>query len=116
MQSFSSPFDRKLVLENLGDDEDLFRQIAQLFIADWPDSLKRMHAAVAANDAEAVRIAAHSIKGAVSNFAATVAVQAAKDLEMAGRAGDLAQVPKLTTAMIKAVEEVIAALRLDIGA
>ena len=116
MPSSPLPFDRNLVLENLGGDEELFRQIAELFIADWPDSLQRVHEASAATNAEGIRAAAHSIKGAVSNFAAPLAMQAAKDLEMAGRAGDLAQVPGLTSAMVKAVEEVIAALRLDIGA
>ncbi|MBI4985455.1 MAG: Hpt domain-containing protein [Rhodocyclales bacterium] len=115
MPSLPAPFDRSLVLENLGNDEELFRQIAALFIEDWPNSRQRLAAAVAAVDAEAVRAAAHSIKGAVSNFGADAAVQAAKNLEAAGRAADLARIPALSETLVAAISDVVSALRLDIG-
>jgi len=115
MPPTSLPFDRVQVLENLGGDEALLKQIAELFVADWPDSLAHLHAAIAAADAEALRRAAHSVKGSVSNFGAERAVQAAKDLEMAGKSGDLTQVASLAETAIQAVEEVVAALKREIA-
>lgn len=110
MSSTSPPFDRAKALENLGGDAELLAQIAGLFIADWPESLARLRAALAAGDAEALRGAAHAVKGAVANFCAERAVQAMRELEMAGKAGDLACAPQLLDAAVAAVEEVLAAL------
>jgi HPt (histidine-containing phosphotransfer) domain-containing protein len=110
------PFDRAAVLENLGGDESLLAEIAGIFINDWSDNLVRLREAVAAGDAEALRHAAHSVKGSVANFSAERAVQAARDLEYAGRDGNLAQAPQLLETTIAAVEEVIAALKADASA
>lgn len=115
MPSTLPPFDRDLVIENLGGDEALLKQIAELFVADWPSSRDRILAAVAAADAEALRSAAHSVKGAVSNFAAERAVLAARTLEMAGKSGDLVDAAQLAAAAILAIEEVVAALKIEIA-
>jgi HPt (histidine-containing phosphotransfer) domain-containing protein len=110
----NAPYDRAAVLENIGGDEALLAEIAGIFIADWPESAARLRAALAAGDAAAIRSAAHSVKGAVGNFSATRAVEAARALEFAGRDGDLAAAPQLLDATIAAVEEVVAALSADI--
>ena len=115
MQSTDTPYNRALVLENLGGDEELFMQIAGMFIADWPRSLAALRAALAASDAATLRSAAHSIKGAVANFCAERAVQMARDLEMTGKTGDLAQAPRQVDATIAAVDEVVAALKAELG-
>ncbi|MDD5250053.1 MAG: Hpt domain-containing protein [Rhodocyclaceae bacterium] len=111
----TAPFDRAATLENLGGDEELLAQIASLFVASWPESLARLHLALAAADAEALRSAAHAVKGAVANFWAARAVQATRELELAGKSGDLAQAPQLLDAAVVAVEEVVAALNAELG-
>lgn len=110
----SPPFDRAAVLENLGGDEALFAEIAGIFVSDWPQNRKRLDSALAAGDANALRYAAHAVKGSVANFSADRAVQAARELEFAGRDGDLAQAPQLLEATVAAVEEVVAALQREL--
>ena len=110
------PFDRAAVIENLGGDEELFRQIAAMFVADWPETQARLRRALQAGDAEVLRTAAHSVKGAVMNFAAEPAALAARTLEMACKAGDLTQAPAQVEALIQAIDEVAAALVREIGA
>lgn len=110
------PFDRDKVIGNLGGDEELLKQIAELFVGEWPANRDRLQAALAAGEAEDLRAAAHSVKGAVMNFCADRAVQAAKTLEMTGKSGDLSLAAAQFEEVVQAVEEVVAALRREIGA
>lgn len=116
MQTPPPAFDRNQVIENLGGDEALLKQIAVLFIADWPHSEDRLRSALAAGEAEPLRKAAHAIKGAVGNFAAESAMQAAKQLETSCRAGDLSQAPVQVEDVLRAAEELLAALKTEVGA
>jgi len=115
MQSTDLPFDRPVVLDNLGGDTELLAQIAGLFIDDWPRNRACLKDALAAADAETLRNAAHAIKGAVANFCAEHAMQTARELEMTSRAGNLAQAPAQVDATIAAVEELVIALRAELG-
>jgi HPt (histidine-containing phosphotransfer) domain-containing protein len=105
------PFDRAAALENLAGDEILLEQVAGIFIEDWPANRDRLLAGVAAGNAATVAKEAHSIKGAVSNFCAARAIAVMAQLELAGKAGDLAQVSSLATGAVAAVEDVVVALR-----
>lgn len=77
-------FDLARVREML-DDEDLFRELAQMFIADAPASRSALAAALAAGDWPAVERQAHTLKGLFATFAADAAESAAQQLEMAAR-------------------------------
>lgn len=59
------------------------------FIAKTRTQLAEIEASIAAQDAKSVREAAHSIKGAAWNLSAKPLGDAAKELEAAGRDGDL---------------------------
>ena len=48
-----------------------------------------MRRAIAAGDGQALRDAAHTLKGAAANFAAAPVIEAARQLELQGRNGDL---------------------------
>jgi HPt (histidine-containing phosphotransfer) domain-containing protein len=48
-----------------------------------------MRGAIDAGDGEALREAAHALRGAAGNFAAAPVVEAARQLELQGRTGDL---------------------------
>ena len=50
-----------------------------------------MRRAIAAGDAEALREPAHALQGAATNFAAAPVVEAARQLELQGKNGDLSQ-------------------------
>ena len=59
------------------------------FIAKTRTQLAEIEASITAQDAKSVREAAHSIKGAAWNLSAKPLGDAAKELEAAGRDGDL---------------------------
>ena len=83
--------DRQLALSRVGGDEDLLREIAAIFIEEYPKTLDELRKAIADGDAATLERSAHGLKGAVANFSARSAVSLALELENMGRARDLAQ-------------------------
>jgi two-component system sensor histidine kinase/response regulator len=81
--------DAERLLERVGGDRRALARIVRIFRADSPAQLGRIAAALAAGDAAALREAAHALKGALANLAATRAAQAALRLEKMGEAGRL---------------------------
>jgi len=73
------------VLARVGGDRRLLAEISRLFVADAPQHLERIRAALDARDAESLRRAAHGLKGAAANFDAHGVVTAARELEDMGR-------------------------------
>jgi CheY-like chemotaxis protein len=82
--------DRHALLAHLDGDEDLLREVAGLFLEDYPRLLEEIRAALTAGDAERLERAAHKLKGAVRNFSAGPALAAAQRLETLARQGDTA--------------------------
>ena len=80
---------RALALERVGGDEDLLREIAGLFLEDYPSLISQIEKALDASDAHGLERAAHSLKGSVANFGSDAAYQAALDLEQIGRSKKL---------------------------
>jgi HPt (histidine-containing phosphotransfer) domain-containing protein len=90
MQNDILVLNRALALSRVGGDEDLLREIAGLFLEDYPQLVDKIRAALESNDAHALERASHSLKGSVANFCADSAYQAALELERIGRANDMA--------------------------
>ena len=69
------------------DDEvlSMTREVVSLFLADAPQRLDAIGAAVAASDATALSVAAHALKGAAGNIGATALQTACDRLEEASR-------------------------------
>ena len=84
------PYDRSAVLEILDGDEELLRELVQVFLADYPDHLAQIHQALGAADAALLERAAHTLKGAASNFAADPVTAKALELENMGKEDNLA--------------------------
>jgi len=76
------------VLARVGGDRQLLAEISRLFVDDAPRHLERIRHALDARDGEALRRAAHGLKGAAANFDADGVVNAARALEEIGRTGD----------------------------
>jgi CheY-like chemotaxis protein len=85
----SEVFDPDAMRQRLGDDDQLLRELAELFQEDCPGLLQRVAEAVRSSNPEAVRQTAHTLKGSVSNFGAADATRLARQLEEMGRGGDL---------------------------
>ena len=69
------------------------RELARIFLEDYPTRLSAIQAGVDRRDAPALLDAAHALRGSVANFGATRAVKAALKLELMGKAGDLTGAP-----------------------
>jgi len=102
-----SLLDKSVALSRVGGDAELLKEIALLFLDDYPKSLSELHLAVASGDARRLERAAHGLKGSVSNFGARPAVDAAMELETMGRAQKLAEVEQV----LNTLELALAALR-----
>jgi CheY-like chemotaxis protein len=82
-------FDKDAALERTAGDIGLLREIVDLFLAGFPKSIAEVRDAIARNDASTLRLAAHTLKGAVSTLNALAAQDAAQCLENMGQSGNL---------------------------
>lgn len=82
---------KKAILERVGGDIDLFKEIVGLFLDSCPVLLTEIREAFQQGNPESVERAAHTLKGSVSNFGAESAVAAALTLERMGRSKDLSE-------------------------
>jgi signal transduction histidine kinase/DNA-binding response OmpR family regulator len=82
-------FDMDGLLARVGGDRKLMADIVRLFLEDYPARLAKIRAAIDANDANALRIAAHGLKGAAGNLGAVAVYEATSALEQIGADGHL---------------------------
>ena len=105
------------LLERAGGDTTLQIRIARVFLEHVPSARTRLQEALSKQDAAAVVASAHWLKGAVGNFPAPVATEAAAKVETLGRSGDLdgaaaacaaldAELDRLTTTLSEMVGRV----------
>ena len=102
--------DLEMALARVGGDLELLKEIAQLFLDEYPGALDDIHKALAAGDATKLERAAHGLKGSVANFGARAAVEPAFELEQLGKAGKLNQAPPALTALERALASLHAEL------
>ena len=69
---------------------DFVGELIATYCEETPPLIAKLRYALGANDADAFRRAAHSIKSTSNTFGALSLGEAARELEMMGRAGDLA--------------------------
>jgi HPt (histidine-containing phosphotransfer) domain-containing protein len=87
--------DHELAMIRVGGDAELLKELAQLFLEEYPRLVAELHAAHASGDAHQVERTAHGLKGSIANFGARQAVEAALQIEQLGRQGDLGPVGEL---------------------
>jgi two-component system sensor histidine kinase/response regulator len=85
--------DRTAALERLGGDEELFAEVAEIFLTNQAQQLNAIRCAVMEKDAAGIRRAAHGLKGAAAYVGGLATAEAAHRLEVLGMNGDLAAVP-----------------------
>jgi CheY-like chemotaxis protein len=98
------------VLARVGGDRQLLAEISRLFIDDAPRHLEHIRTALDAHDAEALRRAAHGLKGAAANFDAEGVVTAARTLEEMGRESDFGDQETAWHILAKETARLVAAL------
>src|SRR6185295_8122126 len=102
--------DRATALARVGGDLELLREIAALFLDEYPRALDDIHKALATGDAKLLENSAHGLKGSVANFCARSAEDAAFQLEQLGRIKKLDQAP----AILSALEQALALLQAEL--
>ena len=78
-------FDEQMALAHTGGDRDLLRDLISLFRADARTSLRRIERAVHQRDGEALRAAAHALKGSIATVGSKPGRELAAELEQMGR-------------------------------
>jgi CheY-like chemotaxis protein/HPt (histidine-containing phosphotransfer) domain-containing protein len=73
--------DREVLLGYVGGNPELLRSIVRLFLRNCPDMLMGIRSAIAARDSDALKMAAHTLRGSGSNFFTTSAIRATNRLE-----------------------------------
>ncbi len=79
-------FDEHAALAYTGGDRRLLKRIIALFRSDRSSALRRIKRAVDERDGEALRMAAHTLKGSIATVGASRGREAAAELEQMGRA------------------------------
>ncbi|HME08242.1 MAG TPA: Hpt domain-containing protein, partial [Bryobacteraceae bacterium] len=103
--------DERSALSLTDGDVDLLRELAQLFLAEYPVLMTSLRKAVSQGDATGVQTSAHSIKGSLGHFGARRLAERALDIEMGGRSGDLSgfkeKLAQFEASMAPFVEELL---------
>jgi HPt (histidine-containing phosphotransfer) domain-containing protein len=107
----SAVMDVDQALQRLGNDEDLLRDIIQIYLEDAPGMVKRIHAAVEENDANTLQRAAHSLKGLASTLSAHEVVDVAYRLEHIAATRNLADAAKTAAEVDQRVDELSRAVK-----
>jgi PAS domain S-box-containing protein len=80
-------------LAHVRGDVDLLRELAAIFVDEWPRWHAALREGMANNDAGLVQRTAHTVKGSLGTFAAGVAHAAAWELEKRAAGGNLTEGP-----------------------
>jgi HPt (histidine-containing phosphotransfer) domain-containing protein len=97
-------FDERAALAYTGGDRRLLKNVVKLFRSDYPSALRRIDRALRRHDFEALRQAAHGLKGAIATVGGSAGREAAASIEQAARSSS-----------IEGSERACASLRDEIG-
>jgi histidine phosphotransfer protein HptB len=93
---------------------DFVCELIETYGSETPQLIVKLRRALAVNDADAFRQAAHSIKSTSNTFGALSLGEMARELEMLGRAGNLAGAPDKVERLAAEYDRVQQALE-DLG-
>ncbi|GAB4330196.1 MAG: hypothetical protein Kow0037_05750 [Calditrichia bacterium] len=99
------------LLERMDNDWELIEELIEMFAEDHVENLKAIEEAIAAQNAELLERNAHSLKGALSNYAAKPARAVAYELEKLGKAGNFAEAPAVFQKLKEEVNKTVTELK-----
>jgi signal transduction histidine kinase/CheY-like chemotaxis protein/HPt (histidine-containing phosphotransfer) domain-containing protein len=103
-------FNAQATMDRVCGSRELLKKIVGLFFDDCPQMLSEIRKAITTNDGKALEYAAHALKGAVKNFGADAAAEAALKLEKIGSEGKLSQAEKALEVLEKEIDRLNPAL------
>ncbi len=104
-------FEWDAALERVGGDEDMLRELAEMFFAECPKLMQQIREHIAGADGPELRRAAHTLKGSAHVFGAAAAAEAAHRLEEIGREEAFADAEEALALLEDEVARLLPALR-----
>jgi HPt (histidine-containing phosphotransfer) domain-containing protein len=98
------------LVSQLAGDEALAREMVTLFIDECPHMLGAVHDALAAGSPDAVRRAAHALKGAAANFTPDGPTSTARRLELTAAEGRLDEAASLIDRLDHELDDLMRAM------
>jgi response regulator RpfG family c-di-GMP phosphodiesterase len=98
------------VLHALDNDRELVHCVVDTVLEEAPRLLQTVREAIANADAEAIRTAAHALKGAIHNLGLSPAYTCAFQLEQMGESGDVKNAHKALEALEEAFSQFLSVL------
>jgi HPt (histidine-containing phosphotransfer) domain-containing protein len=95
------------MIERLGGDAELARQLVTLFLAEYPHLIEGLRTSLAAGRATEVSRAAHAVKGCLANFIESGPHETAFEIERLGREGRLHPAPALLARLEREVAAIV---------
>jgi CheY-like chemotaxis protein len=102
--------DADAILVRVDHDVQLLKILVESFLAECPKLLADVRSAINHSDARQLRVAAHTLKGAVSNFSTWEAFEAALRLESIAGSANLTPAADACTALEEALNRLLPAL------
>ena len=94
-------------LEKVGGDRELLHELIRVFLDAWPKWKAALGHALAGGDSAQVRRLAHTVKGALGQFEAHEAAEAAQRLESLGRDADLRGADEVYAVLEKEIDRLL---------
>jgi len=96
--------DKEILLERVQGDEELAKELLEMFVEDVPGRLVKISQACESGDMKTIALEAHTIKGAAGNVAANDIHAAALQVELAGKDNNTETIPSLIQQLEKHFE------------
>jgi HPt (histidine-containing phosphotransfer) domain-containing protein len=77
--------DKERLMKEFAGDEEILAELRDTFVGELPKMISAIESSISAADANALEIAAHTLKGAASNFQVSLIKEAAFVLEVQGK-------------------------------
>ena len=89
-----APWDKSEVLDRLGDDEELLRELCAIFLNESAKLLDKLTQAIAKGEPDAIMRTAHSLKGELGYLSASAAIHLTRMLEDMGHDRNISRAPE----------------------
>lgn len=94
-------------LERLGGDEDLYKEVCEIFVTDSKNNIERLKTVLSNKDQEDSTRRLHSLKGAAANIGGVKLSRIAGELEILAREGKLLEIEDKYEVLKESLEELL---------
>jgi two-component system, sensor histidine kinase and response regulator len=108
--AINSAVDVAQLLDRIENDRSFLAELVDVFRRDYPRDIDAIKSAIEAQNAAELQRAAHALKGALGNLAATRAATLAAELERMGRSPDLSNAQRTLDSLVSELPNVTQAL------